>query len=151
MDDLNYQIEQCKLLVNAKKTREFYSELPRIKDNCQCGDCAYFEDVVLGKRMRLFEILEDLGVNLSRQPNINPDGVCSFGDTGKFKRSYLGYYLVFGKIRTIQEPSLEENQKGQPYTFVFNEEDSCTGLEIKQANENQLEFEFFIEIEKKHS
>lgn len=139
MGDLDYQIEQCKLLVSRKRTGDFYSELPHIKDNCQCGDCAYFEDVVIKKNLRLFEILTRFGVTLSRQPNVNPDGVSSVGDTVGFKRSYFGYYIVFGKIM---------NHQDQPFSFVFDEEDSSTGFTIEQMDNERLTFDFFIEVER---
>ena len=76
---VDFQIGQCRIYVDTDRTKEFYETLPRISENCNCGDCVYFENEVIKKDIPLFRILKKMCVDLTRQPNINPDGVCSVG------------------------------------------------------------------------
>lgn len=146
-----FQIGQCRVLVDTDKTREFYQGLPRISENCACGDCDYFENEVTQKDIRLFEILRKMGVDLKRKPNINPDGVCSTGETEKFKRSYIGYYNLIGRLGKTQKPNQIKNKEGQleSVDFYEPESDSFMQFKINQVQENRLTIDFYLECEKK--
>ena len=148
---VGFQIGQCRIYVDIDKTRKFYEGLPRISENCTCGDCSYFETEVTSKEIRLFKILQKMGVDLTKQPNINPDGVCSTGDTDKYLRSYLGYYKVFGRLGKTQKSTQNINDQGQleSVDFYEPEEDSYTQYKIKQVSDDQLTVDFYIECEKK--
>ena len=111
---------QCRIKFNTSKTKKFYSALPLISENCSCGDCVYFEKVVAKKDIRLFSVLRIGNVDSSRQPNINPEGVCSIGETDKFKRSYLGYYKVFGVIRKTQNSTAVKDDDGNVLPLNFS-------------------------------
>ncbi|MEQ9006390.1 MAG: hypothetical protein RLP12_00795 [Ekhidna sp.] len=101
--------------------------------------------------LRLFKILEGMGVDLKRQPNINPDGVCSTGDTEKFQRTYMGYYKLFGKIGKTQRTHKQTNSNGETTAVEFreSEEDAFVQYTIKQESTDELTVDFFIECERK--
>ena len=151
--DMNtgFQIGQCRVFVDTDKTNEFYQELPRISENCTCGDCNYFENEVTKKDIQLFKILLKMGVDLKRQPNINPDGICSTGETEKYLRSYIGYYNLVGQLGKTQRPTQEKNDLGQleSVDFYESEDDSFIQFKIKHQEENRLIVDFYLECEKK--
>ncbi|MEQ9378132.1 MAG: hypothetical protein RIG68_23280 [Imperialibacter sp.] len=101
--------------------------------------------------IRLFDILEKMGVNLKRQPNINPDGVCSTGETDKFLRTYMGYYKLFGKIRKTQLKQKQVDENGDPVRVEFREteQDAFVQYTVEQTKADELTVDFFIECERK--
>ncbi len=147
----NFQIGQCRVFVEVDRTIDFYRELPRISENCNCEECKHFENVVTNMDLRLFKILEGMGVDLKRQPNINPDGVCSTGDIEKFQRTYMGYYKLFGKIGKTQRTHKQTNSNGETTAVEFreSEEDAFVQYTIKQESTDELTVDFFIECERK--
>lgn len=151
MNAVNFQIGQCRITVDLDRTRDFYSELPRISENCKCQDCEHFENVVTNMNIHLFEMLKRMGVNLKRQPNINPDGVCSTGETDEFQRTYMGYYKLFGNVGKAQRTPKLVNSNGELTAFEFREteEDAFVQYTIKQASTDELTIDFFIECERK--
>ena len=152
MNTVNFQIGQCLMTVEVDRTKNFYRELPLISENCNCIDCEHFETVVTEMNFRLFEMLNQMGVNLRRQPNINPDGVCSTGETDKFQRAYMGYYKLFGKVGGAERAPSKVNSDGEPTAFEFREteEDAFVQYTIKQESTDQLTIDFFIECERKY-
>ena len=148
---IGFQIGQCRISVDNERTKEFYSTLPKISENCACGDCAHFESEVITKDLRLFRILKGMGVDLARQPNVNPDGICSIGPTEKYRHAYLGYYLVFGKFgKTQRTPqTLNSDGKLESVDFYESEEDSSVQYKIKQDSDDRLIFDFYLECDKK--
>lgn len=151
MRNLEFQIGQCRVYVDTDKTKNFYKELPRISENCSCDDCDYFENEVIKKDIGLFRILNKMGVDLKRQPNINPDGVSSVGETDNFRRSYMGYYKLFGNLGKVQKSIQNKGGQGklESVDFYEPEDDSYTQYKIKQENDDQLTIDFYIECEKK--
>ncbi len=140
------------MTVEVDRTKNFYRELPLISENCNCIDCEHFETVVTEMNFRLFEMLNQMGVNLRRQPNINPDGVCSTGETDKFQRAYMGYYKLFEKVGGAERAPSKVNSDGEPTAFEFREteEDAFVQYTIKQESTDQLTIDFFIECERKY-
>ena len=150
---VQFQIGQCRIYVDTDKTKDFYSKFPKISENCKCGDCKYFEDVIIKKDIRLFTILKSMGVDLDRQPNINPDGICSVGPTDKYNRAYFGYYNLFGQLGKTQRKTQTKNPDGEleSVDFIEHTSDNNVNYTIKQIKENELTVEFYIECEKINS
>lgn len=92
-----------------------------------------------------------MGVDLIRQPKINPDGVCSIGETEKYKRSYMGYYQFFGKINKTQKKTQTKNAEGEVEAVAFYEttDDTNSQYKIKSDINNRLIADFYLECEKK--
>lgn len=147
---LGLQIGQCRIQVDTERTKAFYATLPFISENCTCDDCVYFENEVIQKDIRLFKILKSMEVDLKRQPNINPDGVCSFGPTEKYQKAYLGYYQVYGQLRKTQNKTQIRNEDGKLVSVDFYEpsDDAYVHFKIVQKEDDLLEIEFFLECEK---
>ena len=147
---VNFQIGQCRIYVDTDKTKDFYYILPKISENCKCDDCKYFEYFMTKKEIRIFTILKNMGVDLTRQPNINPDGVCSVGPTDKYNRAYLGYYNVFGQLGKTQRKTQTKNVDGEleSVNFIEHTSDNNMNYTIKQIKYNELTVEFYIESEK---
>jgi hypothetical protein len=143
----DFQIEEYEISVDIEKTKQFYSTLPKISENCSCKDCEYFERVIIQKNIQFFKTLQKMGVDLTRQPNTNPDGVCSVGPTEKYERAYMGYYKVFGQIGS--KIKIEKNSEGKMVSTYFKESvtDSSIQYNIKQGIDDQLIFDFFLECE----
>ena len=147
---VNFQIGQCRIYVDTDSTKKYYENLPRISENCNCDDCLYFENKVIQKDIRLFRILIEMGVDLERQPNVNPDGVSSIGQTAKYKRSYMGYYHIFGKLNKIQNKTATRDDEGEIETVDFYETTDDTNIQykIKKEIDDKLTIEFYLECEK---
>jgi len=147
---MQYQIGQCRVLTDKDKTIKFYRSLPKISENCGCENCHYFETIVTEKEIRLFTILKEMGVDLTRQPAINPDGICPVGPTEKYARAYIGYYQVFGKFGKTQRTPQTLNSEGklESVGFFEPEDDSYTEYKVKQQADDQLIIEFYLECEK---
>ena len=92
-----------------------------------------------------------MGADLTRQPNINPDGVSSVGDTEKYLRSYMGYYYVYGRLGKTQKSTQAINEQGLLESVDFCEpaDDSYTRFKVKQVTDDQLTIDFYVECEKK--
>lgn len=151
MNVVDFQIGQCRTSVEVERTKDFYSNLPRITENCNCGDCQHFENVVVRKDIRLFKILMKMGVDLTRQPNISPSGVSNTGETDKFQRSYMGYYKLFGKLGKTQHTPKIINEAGKLTAVEFREAESDAFVQysIKQNTNDELTVDFFLECERK--
>jgi len=148
---VGFQIGQCRIYVDTDRTKKFYETLPRISENCNCGNCVYFENEITKKGIRIFEILKTMGVDLTRQPNINPDGVCSVGPTDKYNWAYLGYYQVFGQFGKSQKKTQTKNADGKLESVDFFESLNNSSIQYKiiQDKEDQLTVDFYLKCEKK--
>ena len=133
---MRFNIESTELEVDIEATAKFYLKQPEIKENCQCADCRYFQDKVIRQPINLFEVLRAMGADLSRQPNINPDGICCVDDCIGYQKKYMGYYMVVGEILEFKEPA-----------YTDAESNSITSWEIKQKDEF-LVFDFYIQYNK---
>lgn len=148
LDSCKFQIGQVRLHIDIKKTREFYARLPKISENCTCSDCMYFETEVIHRTNKLFDLLKKMGVDLSRQPNINPDGLCCVGNTKQDKIGYLGYYFVYGKVGKTSKSTKIVNVENQVSEVSFNDAEfgKHIQLTIKQVEKDKLSFDFYIEV-----
>jgi hypothetical protein len=148
---VNFQIGQCRITVDTDRTKKFYESLSRISENCECGDCAYFESEIIKKEIRLFKILQQMGVDLSRQPDIVPDGVISYGDNESFKNVYSGYYYVYGQVGKTQWKRQTMTMNGQIVSVDFSEAENDSFIEynIIQESDEKLCVEFWLQCEKK--
>lgn len=146
-----FQIGKCRLAINIKHTREFYAGQPSIKQNCSCGYCKYFEEVVVKEANRFWALLKDMGVDLNRQPNINPDGLCCVGEVKPGKVGYLGYYIVFGAIGKTPKKSAKFDAQGDITEVYFNDTEfgEETNVTIKKLDNDRICFEFYIEVQYK--
>lgn len=148
---MNFQIGQCRLFIDVHRTKEFYKDLPRISENCDCEDCSHYETSITDMNIRLFRILKKMGVDLKRQPNINPDGICSTGETNAFTNSYMGYYHLYGNIGKTQHKQKNVDTNGNVTSVSYQdfESNSLARYSIKQVTTNELICEFYLECEKK--
>jgi hypothetical protein len=150
LDWCTFQIGQCRLHVQLKGTKTFYAGQPKITENCSCSYCRYFETVVINQPNRLLDILKKMEVDLSRQPNINPEGISCVGDTKQDKLGYLGNYFVIGKIGKVSKKSAKINDDDTISQVIFNNAEfgDNTQVTIKQVEKNKLSFEFYMDVDK---
>jgi hypothetical protein len=150
-DWCTFQIGQCRLHVHLKRTKEFYATQPKITENCSCDECKYFESEVINQPNKLFELLKRMEVDLSRQPNINPDGISCVGDTKPDKIGYMGNYFVFGEIgKTSKKTALiNDDNTVDEVTFNDTEFGVNTQVTIKQVESDKISFEFYMDVDKK--
>jgi hypothetical protein len=151
IDWCTFQIGQCSLHVDTKSTKEFYTRQPKITENCSCDYCKYFDTEVINQPNRLFEILKKMEVDLNRQPNINPDGVCCVGDTKQGKLGYMGYYFVFGEIGKTSKKTaiINDDNSVSEVTFNNTEFGDYIQVTIRQVDKHKLSFEFYMDVDKK--
>jgi hypothetical protein len=144
-----FEIGQYRLHVHTSRTKKFYATQPKISKNCSCGNCKYFETVVINQPNSLFDLLKKMKVDLSRQPNINPDGVSCIGDSHKGMLGYMGNYFVFGKIGKTSKRSAQINYNiaVSELTFDNTEFGDHTVVEIIQVDKNILSFEFYMDVD----
>jgi hypothetical protein len=135
---MDFHIGNDLLSIDTLQTKEFYSMLPKITQNCSCGDCAYFEQAVITQDLPLFHLLTEMGVDLTRQSNITPDDICCLGETENGRIGYLGYYKVVGHLKN--QNKVIEGMKDDFGPF--------TTLVVKEEKDQELIFDFYIEVEK---
>lgn len=145
---VSFQIGQCRLIVDIRRTMDFYATLPKISVNCPCENCKNFETDVIRHTNRLFEVLVKMGVDLSRQPDINPDGISCIGDTNAGNVGYMGYYYVFGKIGKTSKKTRKQVDTDYVAEVSFNDAEfgKNTQVTIKQVEEDKLIFEFYMDV-----
>jgi hypothetical protein len=150
-DSCMFQIGQVRLHIDIKTTKEFYTSLPKISENCSCSDCIYFETEVIHQANSLFDLLKKMGVNLSRQPNITPDGLCCVGNTKQDKIGYLGYYFVYGKIGKTSKKTKVVNAENKVSEVGFNNSEFGKFMQvtIRQIEKDKLSFDFYIDADTK--
>jgi hypothetical protein len=146
----SFQIGQCRLHIHLKKTKEFYASQPKISENCFCEHCNYFESEVINQPNRLFEILRSIEVDLSRQPNINPDSVSCVGEAKPGKLGYMGNYFAFGQIGKTSKKGKTVNEDNSVREVIFNDVEfgPNTSVTIKQVEEDKLSFCFYMDVDK---
>lgn len=85
-----------------------------------------------------------MGVDLSRQPNINPDGVCCVGEIKKNMLGYMGYYFVFGEVGKTSKKTAKLNDDGTVSEITFNNTEfgDNTQVTIKQVDKDKLSLSF---------
>ena len=144
-----FQIGQCRLHINQKRTKEFYITQPNISVNCSCGYCAYFERDVINQPNKLFALLSRMDVDISKQPHINPDGVCCIGETKPGKLGYMGYYFVYGEIGKTSKKTaiLSDDNRVDEVRFNNAEFGNDTQVIIKQVEKDKLSFQFYMEVD----
>jgi hypothetical protein len=150
IDWCTFQIGQCRIHVDIKRTKEFYKVQPKITENCTCNYCKYFEEVVLNQSNRLFELLRKMEVDLTRQPNVNPNGVFYIGDTKRDKLGYTGNYFVYGEIGKTSNKTAQKNDENVVCEVTYNNTEFGDNIQvtIKQITKDQLFFEFYMEADK---
>lgn len=145
-DWCTFQIGQCRIHVDLKSTAAFYAARPGILENCICNYCQYFENTVIRQPNRLFEVLGNMHVDLSRPP----EGIDCAGETKPGKLGYSGNYFVFGEIGKTSKKSAQMNEDYTVREVIFNDAEfgANTQVTIRQVEENKIAFQFYIEIEK---
>ncbi len=143
-----FQIGQCRILVHSTDTETFYKKQPTITDNCNCGDCKYYSEVVIRQENRLFELLKKMKVDLNRQPNINPDGICCI-DLDDGRKGYIGYYYVIGVLGKTSKKTKVVDESGNVIEVSFKDAEFGKGIDltIKQVAADKLSFEFYLEVD----
>lgn len=148
-DWCTFQIGQCRLHIDLARTKNFYAAQPKIIQNCSCGYCTYFETEVINQPNKLFEILKEMKVDLSRQPDINPDGISCVGETKKDRLGYMGNYFVYGEIGKTSKGNQRVNEDNSISEVSFNDAEfgNTTQVTIKQIDKDKLSFEFYMEVQ----
>jgi hypothetical protein len=148
-DNCNLQIGQCRITIDLRKTKEFYSTLPKITENCNCGDCERFEKDIINRPSRLFDILTSMQVDLSRQPNINTDGISCIGEVRENKVGYLGNYFVYGHFGKTSKKTAILNAEGNIDQVAFSNSEFGANNQVtfKRIDNDKISVEFYIEVE----
>lgn len=147
---VTFQIGQCRLHINIQQTKGFYGSLPKISENCLCDYCKYFETEVINHPNRLFEILLKMEVDLTRQPNVNPDGISCVGETRPGRLGYMGNYFVYGRIGKTSKRGKKLSDNHSVTEVSFNDKEFGTNIQvtIKKIEDDILSFVFYLEIDK---
>ena len=146
------QIGQCRIYIEEGETKSFYLKQPLITTNCKCENYNYFANEVIQRDIKLFDNLKAMGVFLERQPNINPDGVSCIGETEKFNKGYLGNYKIFGTFGKTQKEPQVKDKEGNLISTRFEEigEEFFWSYDIVKISETELDFQFWIEIDRRN-
>jgi hypothetical protein len=94
----DFEIDGITLRVDKEATKTFYFTECRITDNCGCDDCAFYANIWIKQRFEIFQVLEQMGVDLGKNLSSEPTGVwCIRGDNGQLIY-FDQVYRVFGTI-----------------------------------------------------
>lgn len=147
-DWCGFQLNQCRVKINMKLTEEFYKEQPTITENCNCGYCKYYKTVVIRKPNNFFALLEQMKVDLSRQPNSYPDGLSCTGESKKGELGYNGNYFLFGRIEKTSKKSVIVSNDNKVIAVNFKDAEYGNNIQfsIRQVEKNKISFEFFLTV-----
>jgi hypothetical protein len=147
---VNFQIGQCRITVDTSKTESFYLTQPRVTELCDCLLCTHYEQTVIHKPVRIYEILTKMGVDLTKYDKNDIEGVWHIGERDKFENSYLVYYKIFGQIDKTQNKNAHTNEGGLIVVDFFeNEVDSFTKYSLTQVSNDTIEVRIEIECDRK--
>ena len=149
MDFCRFQIGQCRITVDIKKTTEYYSEQNLITDDCDCEFCKHYSENVINKDVRAFKILKNMGVDLSKNENNQLENVWHTGPREKFKNSYIHHYKIFGTIYKTTKTTLKVDENNLKTVEYFeNELDSFCHYIFRQINNEEIDCQINIECDR---
>jgi len=148
-DRCQFQIGQCRILVNLTETEKFYKSQPRIIENCLSEDCKYYQDTIIQKQNRLFDLLKKMKVDLSRQPNTIPQGL-HIVHVHQNKVGYIGFYYVFGELKKTTKKRKVLDENGEIIKVSFNDAEFGDNIQvtINRIDIDKLSFDFYLEDSK---
>lgn len=121
--------------IDTVLTKKFYHEQVLIKNDCSCGDCAFFVDRFTKFPFEIFNILARMGVDLTKNLTSEPTGVwCIRDDTGVMNHCQQ-VLRVIGKI--VGEDKIL--YKKIEYGYQVNSE-------FEQINSNEIDIELNFSI-----
>lgn len=113
---------------NKDATVNYYKDQLTAKENCQCEDCAYFQDVFIQKELKLFAFLTELGIDLRKDEDIDPEGLwmilddnnefyhcltahAVLGDFGELKEQDRCYEFIEGSVKILFQIHIEDEHR----------------------------------------
>lgn len=123
--------ELAQLLEGSNKdtTVNYYKDQLTAKENCQCKECVYFQDVFIKKELKLFVFLTELGIDLRKDEDIDPEGLWMILDDNNEFSHCLTAHAVLGNFSELKE---------QGRSFQFVEESVKIHFQIHIVDEHRL-------------
>ena len=111
-----FKIQYISLHVDVEKTKKYYLKENKIVDDCNCGDCRFYVDVILNKPIEIFQLLLKTGVNLEKNVASEPTGVWCIIDDGIF----LYVEQTYNIVGQIVDENVNLNYKKIEFGYLVN-------------------------------
>ena len=111
--------------VNTTLTKEFYLSQNKITDDCTCSDCVFFFEKLIKEPFELFQILQNLGIDIGKNLSTEPTGAwCVRDDNGELIHCDHAYQMV-GSVRPQDGNQVQYSkfEKGYRITAIFTPSD----------------------------
>ncbi len=105
------------------KTSDAYLNEINIKNDCPCGDCHFFVDVVLKIDLEIFRFLKNVGTDLKKNLKTEPTGVWCIRDDDNEFICFQQVYLIKGSLSKNSSHHYEKEELGLKINAEFINED----------------------------
>ncbi len=111
---ITFEIEDCLILVESDKTKQFYLTQEKITDDCQCNNCKFYVEDFTKEALEIFSILSSMGVDLEKNLNSEPTGVWCIRDENVSFLHCNQIYQAVGQFLNNDNKKLryEKEEKG---------------------------------------
>lgn len=90
-----FNINSEYLQIDVAKTKEFYLTQNKILEGCSCNDCYFYTTTLIKSNLEIFRILNDMGIDLSKNLSSEPTGAwCIRDEKEGFLSSQQTYQAV---------------------------------------------------------
>ncbi len=136
------KIENINATVDIDKTKKFYLTQTQFVEDCDCEDCAFYQNQFLKTPLSIFKILKQLGVDLTKSNDneSDPEGLWVVMDKDMMVFCHSSYKLI-GNFINLENNNNEtfETIEGEFRTtiqFYKNKNNSITTfLTIENLND----------------
>jgi hypothetical protein len=90
-----------------------------------------------------------MGIDTSRQLNESSGEICCLGETKPGRTAYMGTYTAYGQIGKTSKSTVDLDDEGKINAVHFNDAEfgESTTATITKADQDRLEFSFYIEVD----
>lgn len=93
-----FKVEGIVLWVDKEETERLYVTEIKITDNCDCSDCSFYANSLIKQPFGIFQMLQEMGVDLSKNLSSESTGVWCVRDDREQLIHFDQVYRVYGTI-----------------------------------------------------
>ncbi|MGV0923794.1 hypothetical protein [Empedobacter tilapiae] len=121
---------------DKEKTSDAYINEINIKEDCPCGDCHFFVDVILKIDLEIFRFLKSVGTDLEKNLKNEPTGVWCIRDDDNDFVFFQQVYLIKGILSSNSSSHYEKEELGLKIDAEFINKDDNIIVDLKVGKVN---------------
>ncbi len=121
-----FDIDNHQIQVDIEKTKEFYVTQQQIVDDCKCEECNFYATKFITEKLEIFNILNSMGVDLSKNLSTEPTGVWCIRDDNENFIHCQQVYQIIGKFvsESVSNLNYENIEKEFKVSATFSKVDN---------------------------